>query len=255
MSIMEGAHHYGRSFAHQAAERARREQHAVVRRQDRADLAGSTAVGALVAFVLLALSVKGRGGAPLFGDQDLLAWSVGHRPPVGVSVARAVTYTGTGLVPYLLAAVAGLLIGRTLRQRVVAVAACLACLAMGQTVRYSVMSLAARPRPAAENWVTHPSGWSFPSGHTTTSAMAAGLLALAILVRAPRGRAGFVAAALTWGALVGLSRVYLGVHWFSDVLGGWLLALCWLSLCTYAAIRLVRRTGTATPESTESPAP
>ncbi|MFF3906193.1 phosphatase PAP2 family protein [Streptomyces sp. NPDC001848] len=226
-----------------------------MRRADTSDLAGSTALGALAAFVLLALTVTGRGGTPLFGDADLLHWSVAHRPPVAVAAARAVTYTGTGLVPYLLAAVAGVVMGRTARRGALAAVACVACLAVGQAVRYGVMSLAARPRPERADWVTHASGWSFPSGHTTTAALTAGLLALAILVRAPRGRAGLLTIVLTWGVSVGLTRVYLGVHWFSDVLGGWLLALCWLSLCTYAATRLAPRALADAARPVRSPAP
>nr|WP_055489634.1 phosphatase PAP2 family protein [Streptomyces sp. TP-A0356] len=223
-----------------------------MKRTDTADLAGSTAVGALVAFVLLALTVTGHGGTPLFGDEDLVEWSAAHRPHVAVVVARALTYTGTGLVPYLLAALAGLLMGRSTRRRVLATAACLASLGAGQAVRYGVMSLAARPRPAAQDWVTHASGWSFPSGHTTTAAITAGLLALAIRARAPRGAAWLLAVVLGWGASVGLTRVYLGVHWFSDVLGGWLFAVCWLSLCVYAAARLTPRLDARTPRPVES---
>ncbi|MGW1161450.1 phosphatase PAP2 family protein [Streptomyces sp. NPDC002519] len=209
-----------------------------MKRADTADLAGSVAVGSLAAFVLLALAVTGRDGSPLFGDADLLAWSVGHRPDAAVAVARAVTFTGTGVVPYLLAALAGLLAGRTRRRRLVALAAAVLCLAAGQAVRYGVMALVARPRPATRDWATQASGWSFPSGHTTTAAITAGLLAFAILARAPRARAALLATVLTWGVLVGLTRVYLGVHWFSDVLGGWLFAVCWLSLSAYAAARL-----------------
>jgi len=224
-----------------------------VKRGDATDLAGSTAVGALVAFVLLALTVTGRDGAPLFGDEDLLDWSVAHRPSAAVTVARALTYTGTGFVPYLLAVLAGLLAGRTVRRRALAAAAAVACLAAGQAVRYGVMSLTARPRPAARDWATHASGWSFPSGHTTTAAIAAGLLALAIWVRASRGRGAFLAVVVAWGVLVGLTRVYLGVHWFSDVLGGWLFALCWLGLCAYIAARLTPRTHAAPADPASTP--
>ncbi|MFF7189884.1 phosphatase PAP2 family protein [Streptomyces sp. NPDC008222] len=225
-----------------------------MKRADTADLAGSTALGALAAFVLLALTVRGRGGSPLFGDADLLAWSVGHRPDAVVAVARAVTFTGTGAVPYLLAALAGLLAGRTPRRRVLCVAAAVACLAAGQTLRYGVMTLVARPRPATRDWVTQASGWSFPSGHTTTAAITAGLLALAILARAPRARTALLVTVLTWGILVGLTRVYLGVHWFSDVLGGWLFAACWLGVCLYATARFAPRTlsGAADPVSSST---
>jgi undecaprenyl-diphosphatase len=197
------------------------------------------AVGALVAFVLLALTVGGRAGDPLFGDIVLHSWSVAHRPAVAVAAARAVTYTGTGAVPYALAVAAGLLIGSTARSRVRAAAGCLACLATGQAVRYGVMTALARPRPAVRDWATHASGFSFPSGHTTTAALTAGLLVLAVVLRAPRGRGPLLVVIGCWAVLVGLSRVYLGVHWFSDVLGGWLFALCWLSLWACARVRLV----------------
>jgi undecaprenyl-diphosphatase len=210
-------------------------------REDTTDLAGSTAVGSMVAFVLLTLIVTGRDGAPLFGDEDLSSWSAGHRPDVALAAARGVTYTGTGIVPYVLVIVAGLVLGRTTRQRILSVAGCLGCLAAAQTVRFGVMSLVARPRPATAGWATHASGWSFPSGHATTSAVAGGLLVLVVLARAPHGRKSLVLVIGCWAVLVGLSRVYLGVHWFSDVLGGWLFSLCWLSLSTYVVARLAPR--------------
>ncbi|GGN89236.1 hypothetical protein GCM10011579_083850 [Streptomyces albiflavescens] len=119
-------------------------------REDATDLAGSTAVGSAVAFVLLTLIVIGRDGAALFGDEDLTSWSVGHRPDVALAVARGVTYTGTGIVPYALAAVAGLVLGRTTRQRILAVVGCLGCLAAAQAVRYEVIyQAAADPRVSA----------------------------------------------------------------------------------------------------------
>lgn len=213
-----------------------------MKRADATDLAGSIAVGSLVAFVLLTLIVTGQDGAALFGDQDLNAWSADHRPPVTLALARGVTYMGTGVVPYVLAALAGVVLGRTARQRILFALGCAGCLAAAQAVRYGVMSLVARPRPATTEWATHASGWSFPSGHTTTSAIAGGLLVLAVLARAPRGGKPLAALIGCWAFLVGLTRVYLGVHWLSDVLGGWLFALCWLSLSVYAFARLAPHT-------------
>jgi undecaprenyl-diphosphatase len=213
-----------------------------VKRADVTDLAGSTAVGSLVAFVLLTLIVTGQDGAPLFGDQDLNAWSAHHRPPVALALARGLTYTGTGVLPYAMAALAGVALGRTARQRTLFALGCVGCLAAAQAVRYGVMSLVARPRPATLEWATRASGWSFPSGHTTTSAIAGGLLALAVLARAPRGGRALAALLACWAVLVGLTRVYLGVHWFSDVLGGWLFALCWLSLGVYTLARIAPQT-------------
>ncbi|NEC84934.1 phosphatase PAP2 family protein [Streptomyces sp. SID12501] len=205
-----------------------------MRRSDTAELAGSCGLGAWTAFGVLTMVVVGHDGIPLFTDIDLLSWSVGHRPDVAVAFARGLTVTGTGLIPFTLAALAGVIVGRTLRQRALAAALCLACLGAGQALRYAVMALIARPRPPLTDWKTHASGWAFPSGHTTTAALTAGLLIIAICVRRPRGRAPLVLVIGGWGALVGLTRVYLGVHWFTDVVGGWLFALGWLGVCLCA---------------------
>ena len=72
--------------------------------------------------------------------------------------------------------------------------------------------------------------FSFPSGHATLAAAFYGFLAYAIVRDAPaRGqRAGVAGALLMLVVAIGLSRMYLGVHFLSDVLGGYLLGLTWL---------------------------
>ncbi|MEV6838434.1 phosphatase PAP2 family protein [Streptomyces sp. NPDC051133] len=206
-----------------------------MKRPTAARRAGAVGLGAWVAFAVLALAVTRGHGGPLGPDQGLLSWSVGHRPPEAVAVARGLTATGTGVVPYLLAVLAGLIAGRTARQRLLAVPLAVCCLAAGQAVRYGVMELVGRHRPPSYDWQTHPSGWSFPSGHTTTAALTAGLLILALCLRAPRGRTTMCLVAACWAAGVGLTRVFLGVHWFTDVVAGWLFAVGWSGLLLWAA--------------------
>ncbi|MEW2249520.1 phosphatase PAP2 family protein [Streptomyces sp. NPDC006975] len=208
-----------------------------MKRGEVAELAGSCGLGAWTAFGVLTMVVVGHDGTPLFADADCLSWSVGHRPDVAAALARGLTDTGTGVIPYALAVLAALIAGRTPRQRALAVALCLGCLGAGQALRYAVMALVTRPRPPLTDWATHASGWAFPSGHTTTAALTAGLLIIAIRVRGPRGGTVLTLVIGGWGALVGLTRVYLGVHWFTDVVGGWLFALGWLGLYLSAVAR------------------
>lgn len=193
--------------------------------------AGWTALAASAAFALLAVWVTLAPAGPLPWDSGPHAWALGHRPPVALSVARAVTDTGTGAVPYALAVLAGLYAGRTARQRLTAVAAFVLCLTAGLTVRRGVMYLLARPRPPASDWAVHATDWAFPSGHATAGALTAGILLAALRLRGSgRPPRAAVALVVLWGAVVGLSRVYLGVHWPSDVVGGWLFATSWLAL-------------------------
>lgn len=206
-------------------------------RRDAADLAGTIGLGAFMGFGILTWVVIGQNGAPLWADDGLRVWSLGHRPDVAMALARGVTDTGSRAVPYVLAALAGMVAGRAVRQRMWAAALSLAWLGCGQAMRYGVMALVHRPRPPHADWATSAGGWAFPSGHTTTAALTAGLLIIALSLRVPRGATVLRVVVVCWGVLVGLSRVYLGVHWFSDVIGGWLFATGWLGVSLYGMAR------------------
>lgn len=72
--------------------------------------------------------------------------------------------------------------------------------------------------------------------------MTAGLLIAALLLRGPRVPRLAAVLICVWGVAVGLTRVHLGVHWFSDVLGGWLFATAWLALAACAYLSRTRET-------------
>lgn len=182
-------------------------------------------------FAALAVTVSLRHGAPLAPERAAVHWSAAHHGEPLRTLARALSATGTGPVPYLLAVLAGLLAARGARGRLRAVGCAVLVLAVGQGIRYGLMELLARPRPPAADWAGYASGYAFPSGHATTSALAAGLLAwgLARRVRPAAARVGWAVLAL-WAAGVALTRVFLAVHWPGDVIGGWLLAAVLLCL-------------------------
>ena len=84
--------------------------------------------------------------------------------------------------------------------------------------------------PAMLAAVSLPHSASFPSGHAVIGLTLGGALAIIVIMEFGLARGiGPAALLVAFGALIGVSRVYLGVHWLSDVLGGWLLALAWLS--------------------------
>jgi membrane protein DedA with SNARE-associated domain/membrane-associated phospholipid phosphatase len=74
-------------------------------------------------------------------------------------------------------------------------------------------------------------GWSFPSGHTLKSTVIYGFLALLLSTPLkPSGRMLVYAGTAVLVALIGFSRFYLGVHWFSDVVAGWSIGLLWVTI-------------------------
>jgi membrane-associated phospholipid phosphatase len=89
-----------------------------------------------------------------------------------------------------------------------------------------------RGRPVFDNpWLTEP-GWSFPSGHAMGSFVAYGMLAYILTVawRAPFPRT-IVSLSVGLVLAIGFSRIYLGVHFFSDVIAGYAAATMWLAIC------------------------
>lgn len=115
----------------------------------------------------------------------------------------------------------------------------------GMLLSHAVKLLVGRPRPDLVPHAVETLTASFPSGHATMSAavyLTLGAL-IASLQPTRRGRLHVMAVAALLTVLVGTSRVYLGVHWPSDVLAGWALGTAWALLCLLGA-QWLRRHGT-----------
>ncbi|MEU6239270.1 phosphatase PAP2 family protein, partial [Kitasatospora sp. NPDC047058] len=199
-----------------------------------------------VLFAVLAVVLAARGWSPFGFETWALSRSAAHRPPEARQAGVVVTWFGTGVAPYVLAFAAGAVcLGavprpRDRRRAVVVALAPLAWLAVGQLLRQGLMHGFGRPRPPGVYRAVSASGFAFPSGHTFTSAVCAGLVALAVARARPALTRWVVAGAAVFAAAIGTSRVYLGVHWPLDVFGGWLLAAAWLALGTVALDRALR---------------
>lgn len=105
----------------------------------------------------------------------------------------------------------------------------------GALIGLLVKAVVERARPALPNPVAHAPGYSFPSGHAMTATTSFAIFLLVLLPTVPRAghRLCWTVAALAVVG-VGFTRVALGVHWCSDVIGGWLLGLLVVAATTWA---------------------
>jgi undecaprenyl-diphosphatase len=191
--------------------------------------------GAAALFGLLAILVRVQ-WLPLesvdHGTAAALNRAVAGQRPL-IVVLRYVSRLGShGTLGWLIA-IAGILLVVRHRYRL---AAYLVVTAAGGLVLDPALKLAVgRLRPVVEHPVATGGGDSFPSGHALTSIVVYGAL---VMVFAPavsrRGRNPVIAGIAAIVVAIGVSRLALGVHFLSDVVGAWCLGVAWLGVTTYA---------------------
>ena len=152
----------------------------------------------------------------------------------------ALSALGSGWLPFALVSAAGLgLIAARYRSEGLVLMAGTAVSSVSNSL---LKILSARPRPdgALVSVITEARHMSFPSGHTVFFVVFFGfLLYLAYVLRLRPGLRHIVVAVLgAMIALIGISRMYLGAHWLSDVVGGYLIGSIWLVLMTKAYTRM-----------------
>lgn len=193
-----------------------------------------TIVILLALFVVLAALVAGGRTSGL--DQTMTAAAVAGRTPLLSDLAQNVTALGSDVIVILLSLlVLGYCLAAGLNRFVPALFGTPLAFLAGNVVKL----LVARPRPDVA-LIALPGSYSFPSGHAV--AASAFYLTLALLAADVERRATprrlIIAAGVLVAVLVAWSRVYLGVHYFSDVVGG--LILGWAA--ALGALTVVRRT-------------
>ena len=183
-----------------------------------------------VAFAAIAYWANA-GGTPSI-DSSIESWVVDHRTSAITSMAKVVTWLGSGAVLYPAAVVIGLLWWRARRDWRPGLALLVAL--GGSTALYNIFKpIFERPRPPAQDAIGTYSHWSFPSGHATQSMAFYAVLAFLLTVGVSSRTRWWLGAALVT-LVVGATRIYLGAHWFTDVLGGYALGGCWAALVAAA---------------------
>lgn len=174
-----------------------------------------TVVAAITGFVVA-------GGVSSGIDGTVHEWVLGRRGEPLTTIATLVTHAGGSVAMWVLAV---LTCGFLLRQGRRADFALVAGVGAAAAVLVPVSKhLVGRQRPPATDRLVMVGELAFPSGHSLGSAAVLGVLATLYWARAGHRRAArlVAAGAMVFVVLVGLSRIYLGVHWTTDVLAGWL---------------------------------
>ncbi|SCL31668.1 undecaprenyl-diphosphatase [Micromonospora nigra] len=199
-------------------------------------LAGLALVlGAGVGFGLLLTLVRVE-WSPLYAvDHGVAQWLNDRVAPISplVTVLTAITDLGgrAVLIWLVTVAVLGLLIRRQGRLAVFLIVTGLGALLLDPSLK----TLVDRLRPEVDVEIGTYAGQSFPSGHALGSMVAYGAVLLVFLpAMAPRWRKAAIAIVALLVFLIGFTRIALGVHFLSDVLGAWLLGAAWLGVTAYA---------------------
>jgi undecaprenyl-diphosphatase len=176
------------------------------------------AIVASVAFVVLAAEVH----AGVLDPADAAVELAVHRldaAPID-AVMEAATLIGSNVVLLPAVALVTLLAIRAQRRRiaVVLLADTIAVIAIDAVLKVAF----SRERPRLFDKIALPTDYSFPSGHSMSAIGIYGVIAAALIALHPAARRPVIAAAVLLIGLIGLSRIYLGVHWPFDVLGGFL---------------------------------
>jgi undecaprenyl-diphosphatase len=184
-----------------------------------------------------------RSGSTQAFDTSVLRWIAAHRTPVLDQAMLEITFLGTGTVVLMIVAISGMFLWLTKHKY--SALLLLISTSGGLLLNNFLKAGFGRPRPQVFEWGTTVVSTSFPSGHAMGAAVAYGTVAyLAARLQERRlHRVITLICAAVLIVLISVSRLYLGVHYPSDVLAGVIIGLAWAGFCmaTLEAIQLYAR--------------
>jgi undecaprenyl-diphosphatase len=202
-------------------------------------------------FALIAHNVHGSSNLNSL-DESLGLELNAYRQASPFTRALFVGITEFGSAPMMVAlSVLGALLLLMHRRRLLALVWLIAP-AGGVLLDMSLKHLFMRERPFFRDPFIDTTTKSFPSGHSMGSLIGYGLLAYLLMLSLPRVwmRLGVVSGLTLLVLAIGFSRIYLGAHYLSDVLGGYAVGGVWLAACITAVETMRRRPRNASPEGT-----
>ena len=174
-------------------------------------------------------------------DVALLDWLHARATPTGYAVFNTISSLGAAVTLTILALAVGLVLAG--RREWILLAGWLAAFAGGGLLDVVLKLVIRRPRPPGAAAFLQHFSWSFPSGHAMASLIGYGMLAYVLTLLWIHHRSAQIAVVLGAALLIiaiGFSRLYLGVHYFSDVVGGYAAGVLWLSACI-SGVEVARR--------------
>jgi undecaprenyl-diphosphatase len=173
-------------------------------------------------------------------DRYVAVWFHQHASPIITQVARAISFFGS--VGWLTAVSIGVALFLVLRRDWLNASLIALVMGGGGALNVVLKHFFHRERPVLENPLVTLSSYGFPSGHTMGATLLYGLLALLAWknLRNRAARLACVVGACFWILLIGLTRIYLGAHYLTDVLGALAAGLFWLAF-SWTAFETLRR--------------
>ena len=164
-------------------------------------------------------------------DQGVTAWFKAQAHPMLIGIAHAITLCGSvTFLAIVSVAFAIYFVARRAWNRLLELTV---TMLGGSFLNVLLKHFFQRQRPVLENPLVTLSSYGFPSGHTMGATLLYGLLALiaARFIRSAAGRVAVFSVAMVWITLIGLTRIYLGAHYLTDVIAAIAAGSAWVAVC------------------------